>query len=340
MEPRKLRCIYCLKDKNPSDFQKREHVIPQGFGLFTPDNLILRELVCDECNQYFGDHLELYLGRDSFESFERSRHGFKAKEPLRKRRRVKSKIRSGEFKGVLVREIAGNKIGSLLAEKLVQVGFHNKEKGEYDFFEIGDIPHLDELLERGYDVKDSTIYLIGYEDEIKLLEKELVEKGFTLKYESKFIKNIDPSGKVEVVTELTSDRVIMRGICKIAFNYLAHIAPKHFIFNHNLNLIRQFIRYNDGDSEKFISYNLPPILYDDQKLKKFGRKVTIGHLITLEWDQHNIVSKISLFNSHTYGVTLCKNYDGIWIPLRYGHHFDIETKQVSKLLVLNRRFIP
>jgi len=32
-----MKCIYCLEDKEEIDFKKREHVIPQCFGKFTPD---------------------------------------------------------------------------------------------------------------------------------------------------------------------------------------------------------------------------------------------------------------------------------------------------------------
>jgi hypothetical protein len=35
-----------------------------------------------------------------------------------------------------------------------------------------------------------------------------------------------------------------------------------------------------------------------------------------------------------------KKYDGVWIPLGYGHHFDIETKEVSKLTAINKRLFP
>ena len=85
-------CIYCLEDKPQSNFQKREHVIPQCFGKFTPDNLILYNDVCDECNQYFSENLELFLGRDTLEGIERFRHGIKSKSHINNRKRIKSKI--------------------------------------------------------------------------------------------------------------------------------------------------------------------------------------------------------------------------------------------------------
>lgn len=67
------RCIYCQQDRSEDGFTKIEHAIPQSFGRFQ-NNFALRNLVCDDCNQYFGNHLELFLGRDSYEGHLRFRH--------------------------------------------------------------------------------------------------------------------------------------------------------------------------------------------------------------------------------------------------------------------------
>ena len=101
-------CIYCLQDKSLSEFQKREHVLPQCFGTFTPDNLILKEIVCDDCNQYFGDKLELYLGRDSIWGIERYRHGIKPTKKY-KHQRMKFKVLEGALKGVIVSPLYSDK---------------------------------------------------------------------------------------------------------------------------------------------------------------------------------------------------------------------------------------
>jgi hypothetical protein len=53
-----MKCIYCKVEKDAKYFTKVEHVIPQSFGHFE-NNLTLRNVVCDDCNQYFGDNLEL-----------------------------------------------------------------------------------------------------------------------------------------------------------------------------------------------------------------------------------------------------------------------------------------
>jgi HNH endonuclease len=68
-----IQCIYCKEDKPASAYKKVEHVIPQSFGKFI-NNFTLRQLVCDACNQFFGDRVELALARDTLEG--QSRSGF------------------------------------------------------------------------------------------------------------------------------------------------------------------------------------------------------------------------------------------------------------------------
>jgi hypothetical protein len=182
-----------------------------------------------------------------------------------------------------------------------------------------------------------SIWLIGTENEVDLLKKELDEKGIPLKGETELVEIFDHDKKYEFEIDVTCDRVIMRGICKIAFNYLSYIAEKNFVLNGSFDGIRRFIMYDIGDSKKDIIFNLRPILYDDQLLEKQNAKVTLGHLIILEWKGNKIISKVSLFNSNTYGADY---YNGLWIPLKCGHHFEIQTKEVSKLLAINKRLIP
>ena len=68
-------CIYCLNAKPLGDFDT-EHVIPQSFGTFEPDNLTLEQTVCRDCNNRMGRRLEEFLGRDSYEGI----LGYKVKD--------------------------------------------------------------------------------------------------------------------------------------------------------------------------------------------------------------------------------------------------------------------
>ena len=56
-------CIYCRADV-PDDAPP-EHVIPQGFGVFTPD--LTLDCVCKACNHFFGTTLEWLMRNESIE---------------------------------------------------------------------------------------------------------------------------------------------------------------------------------------------------------------------------------------------------------------------------------
>lgn len=333
-----MKCIYCKEDKSSTEFKKREHIIPQCFGKFR-SNLVLKNIVCDDCNQLFGDTIELFWGRDSFESLERLRQGIKSKGNLKRKFKTKSKVYKGKFKGAIVKEKELSDSGQILVEKVLQAGFFHPQDNEYHYFEIGHIPSKKKLEEDGYQIIGKMVMLIAEGNELDLLIDELHKNGINVKSESELIIEADQNEEVQVETEITLDRVIMRGISKIAFNYLAYVAGKQFCLSDHFNGIRKFIRYNEGESQKFIAVNQSPILYDDQVCGKLGAKITEGHIITVGWNKKSIVSKISLFNTATYGVKICDSYNGIWIPIKSGHHFDNENKEVSKLLGVNRRLM-
>ena len=68
-----MKCIYCLEDKPQLFFSGVEHVIPQSFGVFR-NNFTLVTIVCDACNKYFGDNLDIALARDTYEGGLRFEH--------------------------------------------------------------------------------------------------------------------------------------------------------------------------------------------------------------------------------------------------------------------------
>lgn len=332
-----MKCIYCLEEKPPEKYQNREHVIPQCLGRFSPDNLILYKSVCDDCNQYFGDKLELFLGRDSYESIERAKHGIEPKKPLKNKRRVKSKVIEGKWKGVIVEQVKADMPGEIGIRNCMQAGFFNKFTNEYKYFEPKDIPTARELEKTGYDLK-KTIWMFADDPELPQLLEVLKEKGINIAAKDDLVEPEQPTGSMEVESEVTIDRTISRALSKIAFNYFAHIAGREIVLREEFNGIRQFIRFGEGDLKNYFAVNVAPILHDDQKIQKFKAKITQGHLINVKWSKNAILSKVSPFNSYTYAVLLCPNYKGIWFPIKSGHHFDLKNMEVTELLSVSKRF--
>ena len=333
-------CIYCLQDKPPDGFKKREHVLPQCFGTFTPSNLILNEVVCDECNQYFGDHVELFLGRDTIEGIERYKHGIKpGKQP--KHKRLKFKIAEGELTGIIItpKYSGGGEIIDI--EPVMQAGIYNITTNRFDYYEPGDIPTAETLKKSVQDLKNLRFDFITKDDaELQKLLTILEEKGYKkVKLEAfrEWPEHVKKRNETLVAGEIRLDRVIYRGLCKIAFNYLAFVQGKAFVLSDDFNGIRDFIRNDCGDSHDFFFVNQPPILENDRRL---GIRETRGHLVVLEWNGMSLQVKLSLFNLNTYLIRLCNRYGGLWVPIKSGHHFDIESRTVTPLLAVNKKLLP
>lgn len=340
----KIKCIYCLKYKSSSQYKKREHVIPQCYGKFTPNNLILYKTVCDECNQYFGEKIELYLGRDTIEGVMRYKYGIKPSELLKRHKRLEIKIyEEGELKNMIVMPKPSGVHGEIDLPTVTQAGFFNKDKQEYDYFEPQDMPTAKELKEHGYELEKNDLIANNEEDMNRLL-RVLKEKGMDFKLGKEIEWPENKKGR-KILVKVTPiiDRIIYRGLSKIAFNYLARVVGKDFVLLEDFNGIRNFIRYDEGKSNDYFCGRGLPILQEDRFLRKYNirGKVTDGHLIIVKWRKMDLISKISIFNMATYLIRFCRNFSGrIWRPISYGHHFDINSKEVNKLIIANRRLMP
>ena len=91
-------CIYCGSTTLPTN---REHVMSRALGTFEQNGTL--DCVCDECNKYFADNLELPLGRDSREALFRIDLGLKPPTGTAEllNRRVKTSLQDpGQFDGI------------------------------------------------------------------------------------------------------------------------------------------------------------------------------------------------------------------------------------------------
>ena len=331
----KMRCIYCLENKDNSKFMRRDHIIPQCFGVFK-NNLTLKEMVCDDCNQYFGDFIEIHLGRDSLEGIARYRFGINPRgNPAFKRLKL-TLAKRGEMKGIHVEPLAPiQQINADEIKIVSQVGFYNTNINEYQYFSKNEIPKKTTLEKEGYDLVNKKIIFYGdVEELLKMLRKMDLNVHISEHHEIQI--NQEPS-KVPVLIKARIDRTIYRGILKIAFNYLALHTSVDFALHDDFNGIRNFIRNDKGKSNEYIKIATDPILY---KERIFKHRIYPGHFVLLEWNNFDLIAKISIYNSTvklTYTVYLCRNFSGVWFPLNRGHYFDPISKTVSELF--NPKFI-
>jgi len=323
-----------------NEFKKREHVLPQCFGKFKSGNLILKGIVCDECNQYFGDQLELPLGRDTIWGVERYRHGIKpGKQP--KHKRIKFKILEGELAGIIVTPIyseAGEHIDNL---PVLQVGIFNNLTNRFDYYEPEEIPNVEVLKKEGMETKGIKLNLIFKDEghEKQLLVNKLREQGYNFTdavTSMEWPEEVKRQNQTWVIGDIKIDRVISRGFCKIAFNYLAVSQGRDFTLSSDFHGIRNFIRNDHGNQNEFFFVNQPPILEDD---RRFKIRETQGHLIILEWQGMNLNARLSLFNMWTFLIKLSTHHSGLWIPIKGGHHFDIKSRTVNPLVSIHKSLL-
>jgi hypothetical protein len=169
-----------LEDKDPEYFLKTEHVMPQSFGRFQ-NNFTLNGVVCDCCNKYFGDNLEINLARDTLEGVYRYQLGVKEPEEFKsvgKRTRLTREVAEGEFKGAYAYLEYSDEQGKIVLKPVPQIGLLKKDSSEYSYFLCDELPHRSALDQEIFDI-DHPRALRTLACSQELAEKVLAEKGFT-----------------------------------------------------------------------------------------------------------------------------------------------------------------
>ena len=317
------RCIYC-RAKAAAPFPS-DHVIPQAFGRFK-NNLTL-SCVCGACNEFFGKELEMFLARDSAEALLRIRYGVKTKSGRRKLGKSRLKIRvteQGDWHGALVEVERDEKSQRLMATPLAQVAFQKDGEHEWKWYQEEE---LDKSPDIGRFKKDARTKIVGPNDLAVQRLSETVEKlGIVFKQRGTFEKH---GGTVEVFAHATLDEIILRGVGKIAFNFLAYAKGQEFALRQDLDSFREFVRWGKKPTWLPVLVSQFPILHGDDA----HYRQTNGHIVVLDWDKsrQGIVCMVSLFNQLTYHASLCQIYSGLWHPISCGRHFDLTTRAVLEV---------
>ncbi|MDD5014664.1 MAG: HNH endonuclease [Atribacterota bacterium] len=320
-----IKCIYCQQSKPLSNYIKVEHVIPQAFGKFN-NNYTLKKVVCDQCNQLFGDTIDLFLSRDTYEGVLRFVHdikGMKEYKNMGKNSKLRINLTEGPCKGAYAYLEKEN--GILKLHPLQQIGFYNTETQEFDYYLINDVP-LNENLPDKYKSIDGIRVFANPGDEFMNLLKE---KGYNIQIKGVAMQQDTDMGKILCEHIRGVDNVIGRAVSKIAFNYLAYTVGAEYCHYNCFNDIRAFI-YNDiGKVNDFVR------IYDKSILdvENSSNKSALAHLITLEWKNSykDVIATVSLYNTIKYRIRLSKN--NLFTPKRinYGSLFSIGNLTIYPL---------
>jgi HNH endonuclease len=320
------KCIYC-RSEVPSD-APREHVIPQGFGVFKPD--ITLDCVCKDCNHYFGSKLEWRMRVESLEGMRRLQFGLTGVVGGIGANNVVPVIAEGDdWKGArTIIRTDGN--GKMRTEIPTQVGARRNPSEGFEW-----------RLERDLSVewadrfpKGSEFRLIGGEgpaDSERLLKK-WIEVCPTFVYggtmEPPFVGN---DGMILLHVEHQNSPAVVRCLCKIAFNYMAHTCGQQFALSSSFDAMRSFVRCDSGDPDDaegraFLKSN--PIIAQEIVHRKH---VTDGHVLTIDCRPHDRVVEVqvALFNSIHYRIPMCRDYLGH--RFTRGHHFSVHTGEASEM---------
>jgi len=315
-------CIYCKEDQPESAYTKAEHVLPQSFGRFE-DNLTLNEVVCDHCNQYFGDELELYLARDTPDGLNRFRYGLKDAQDyksLGKRSTLTFRIDSGPLAGAhAIQRVVE---GEFLVMPLPQLGFGASQDGPFRWFLLDALPtreELKELFEEGL-------------DRVEFCEVDHSEALEALKalgaQTSDFVETREGNwrgrGKIEARTTLSHG--FGRVITKISLNYLASQYGAQTALMPQFDVARRYARHAD----------LPPARIWDADTEKIIKNApnVFGHVLTVAWqpESKTVLAQVSFHNWNRYQV--CLAVDGFVLDQPFkacGHFFDLSAMRVVPL---------
>jgi HNH endonuclease len=323
-------CIYCMTERDRSGFKGREHVLHRAFGSFR--NSPTLDCVCDECNGYFGETIDLHYARDSLEALLRLFHGTKPAHEVDELRGRRVSVTLGgddpDWSGCHIEWVEED--GEVVVSLVPQVGFRQRGETKWTFLTEDALQDATQPLPP--DAGRGEIRLISKSEEIDgRLIAMLSQRG--IKFQKIGITGGPPpsdEGFAPLDLQARIDDMIFRCVAKIVFNYLAWRQGADFVRLNQFNAVRSFVRYGTRASYPLVAVQTAPILTDDTP----SNRQTVGHLVTAAWtrDSRHIVGQLSLFNSVTYAVSLAKDFAGVWRPLRIGHHFNYQTSCIDKLV--------
>jgi len=323
------RCIYCSPIQPVEVPYSREHVIPEAFGSFH-NNLVLNEGVCKNCNQHFGNTIDLLFSRGSAEGL--LRFDYQLKSPQETHKILKNRVshsleRDDRFDGLKME--FGGQDGRLVVFLVPQVGFPKIDGSKYVYLSENELNDLSTPLPEGID-KDRGFLLFNSEATEERLNHALKKRGivFNNTIEEDQLP-LQTGEEVDVKITAIVDEMILRCIAKISFNYLTKSAGIDFVVTSQFDPIRNYIRHGHRPNYEIVRPTDTPIPI----FNSLGVSQKVGHIITVDWPSNSerILGQVSLFNFSTYEIILSSRYSGIWRPVRSGHLFNLRDRKILRL---------
>lgn len=258
----KHRCIYCLEEKEASDFN-REHVVPRMMGTYQ-NGFVLNEFqVCEECNSYFSIELENSISLNSFESFLRMQYGRSMSDGrFLKSDRVSVKGTSGLFKGLNLIPVVDKKTSEKIHFDISQcVGIMSENNlEEYNYYSLQNLPYATKEITQFLKQKERGIITIGI-DKVTILPV-LKEKGYIegeYSYKDTCVYELYNETSFNTNINFSIDPIVRRICAKTVFNYLCYVNKKEYVLSTRFDEIRKYIRYGIWSDNLWFKYSKGPV---------------------------------------------------------------------------------
>ena len=314
-------CIYCLEQKEASDFNV-EHVLPQAFGKF--ENNVTLDCVCARCNQSLGDSVDRKLARDTVEGLDRFLTGMKAPAEFKHYgREATTRVevaQDGPMKGAWMKYTPSmTTSGDFDVEPLPQVGFSKAEDGPYEYFPLERIPERAVLEEKGF-ARGEPVYLRAWgttkEDAIALLGG----RGYTWSTETELPDSIPTQGRTKVETVFRISHPEFRAVAKIGLGYLASVCGSDVARLPALHAVRRYIIQDERPSERIVD------------IPRASETSGNGHMVSLaQRADGSVITCVTLFCRFLYVVRLTDAPLGHDVP-DATHFFDLAARRAHRIL--------
>jgi hypothetical protein len=329
-------CIYCGMQAEAPQFSRPEHVVPRAFGRFRANLTIF--CVCEACNQWFGDHLEVSFARNSGEAIMRLLSGVKPSREASEIGGSRLDITAGEtalFEGAQTHFIPHANGHTVIASYIPQVGFAEFVGAEPILFLESELSQ--EVIKK---FASYEVLIIGEtEADYERLSQKLQELGC----QAESVLWCRPDTSLPLVREPVNvsyrlDEVVFRTIAKIAFDYLAYAAGPALCLSPDFDSHRRFARYGEGDWREFVALSQAPILFDEVRT---GTRQTRGHILIVEWHERSAApfASVKLFNDIHYRIRLARTTTLLWREIRSGHHFNIKNGNIDQISIVNSKLV-